>query len=189
MFWSKYSAKAIALIQAQGMPIDMEVWNLIQENKAGDRPRAAAEIRSELWQCGPDLYAGRRVELRTLRTLARSVGITHGRACRVAGSTSDSDAFRLMYPRARHRGPACVARQPRRDRARQVADRSRRSQPSQSVPVWHRDRPQRTCQIAYSTFTPPCARSWCFRPTRSAFYLDWRTQEVGVAAADPKTVY
>ena len=34
MFWSEYSAKAIARIQAQGMPIDMDVWDLIQENKA-----------------------------------------------------------------------------------------------------------------------------------------------------------
>lgn len=32
--WSNYSAKAIALIQARGMPIDMVLWNLVQENKA-----------------------------------------------------------------------------------------------------------------------------------------------------------
>ncbi|MBV8126257.1 MAG: hypothetical protein JO114_01175 [Planctomycetaceae bacterium] len=32
--WSNYSAKAIALIQARGMPIDMALWNLVQENKA-----------------------------------------------------------------------------------------------------------------------------------------------------------
>ena len=34
MFWSEYSAKAVARIQAQGMPIDMVVWDLIQENKS-----------------------------------------------------------------------------------------------------------------------------------------------------------
>jgi hypothetical protein len=33
MFWSEYSVKAIAQIQAKGMPIDMELWNRIQENK------------------------------------------------------------------------------------------------------------------------------------------------------------
>jgi len=32
--WSNYSAKAVALIQARGMPIDMALWNLVQENKA-----------------------------------------------------------------------------------------------------------------------------------------------------------
>ena len=34
LHWSNYSAKAIALIQARGMPIDMVLWNLVQENKA-----------------------------------------------------------------------------------------------------------------------------------------------------------
>jgi len=31
IFWSEYSAKAVALIQAKGIPIDMYIWNLIQE--------------------------------------------------------------------------------------------------------------------------------------------------------------
>jgi len=39
LYWSNYSAKVIAKIQATGMPIDVELWNLVQENKA-------AEIRS-----------------------------------------------------------------------------------------------------------------------------------------------
>jgi hypothetical protein len=34
LYWSNYSAKAITLIQARGMPIDMALWNLVQENKA-----------------------------------------------------------------------------------------------------------------------------------------------------------
>jgi hypothetical protein len=34
LHWSDYSAKAVALIQARGMPIDMVLWNLVQENKA-----------------------------------------------------------------------------------------------------------------------------------------------------------
>ena len=33
LHWSNYSAKCIALIQARGMPIDMTLWNLVQENK------------------------------------------------------------------------------------------------------------------------------------------------------------
>lgn len=32
--WSNYSAKAVAKIQARGMPIDMHYWNVVQENKA-----------------------------------------------------------------------------------------------------------------------------------------------------------
>ena len=34
LHWSNYSSKCIALIQARGMPIDMGLWNLLQENKA-----------------------------------------------------------------------------------------------------------------------------------------------------------
>ena len=34
LWWSNYSAKCIALIQARGIPIDMRLWNLVQENKA-----------------------------------------------------------------------------------------------------------------------------------------------------------
>ena len=33
LHWSNYSAKAVALIQAKGMPIDMPLWNLMLENK------------------------------------------------------------------------------------------------------------------------------------------------------------
>jgi hypothetical protein len=33
LHWSNYSAKAVARIQARGMPIDVEIWNLVQENK------------------------------------------------------------------------------------------------------------------------------------------------------------
>jgi hypothetical protein len=34
LHWSNYSAKVVARIQATGMPIDMRLWNLVQENKA-----------------------------------------------------------------------------------------------------------------------------------------------------------
>ena len=46
MRWSNYSAKAVALIQARGIPIDVPLWNLVQENKA-------AVIRELLQQLDP----------------------------------------------------------------------------------------------------------------------------------------
>src|SRR5262249_33387457 len=33
LHWSNYSAKTIAQIQARGIPIDLVLWNLVQENK------------------------------------------------------------------------------------------------------------------------------------------------------------
>jgi hypothetical protein len=46
LHWSNYSAKAIALIQARGIPIDMPLWNLVQENET-------AVIRELLRQFDP----------------------------------------------------------------------------------------------------------------------------------------
>ena len=54
LHWSNYSAKAVAQIQARGMPIDMPLWNLVQENKTavigtccdGSIRATAATIRS-----------------------------------------------------------------------------------------------------------------------------------------------
>src|SRR5262245_48865078 len=34
LHWSNYSAKAVARIQARGVPLDLGLWNLIQEHKA-----------------------------------------------------------------------------------------------------------------------------------------------------------
>ena len=33
LHWSNYAAKSVALIQARGMPIDVPLWNQVQENK------------------------------------------------------------------------------------------------------------------------------------------------------------
>src|SRR5262249_32139250 len=33
IFWSEYSAKAVAHIQVKGIPIDLYIWGLIQENR------------------------------------------------------------------------------------------------------------------------------------------------------------
>jgi hypothetical protein len=46
LHWSNYSAKAVARIQAPGMLIDMRLWNLVQENKA-------AVVRALLRQYDP----------------------------------------------------------------------------------------------------------------------------------------
>ena len=70
MFWSEYSAKAIARVQAQGMPIDMEVWNLIQENKAAIIHALLLKYDPSFGSDDPIYTRGRGVVLRTFRTLA-----------------------------------------------------------------------------------------------------------------------
>ena len=146
LHWSNYSAKAIALIQARGMPIDMALWNLVQENKA-------AVIGELLRQFDPShgdddpIYTpdGQWSYGRFERWLART-GV-------IAWPRLDSGAARHRrrrlpadVPRARHRGAARAARQHRLHRQGEAADRARRSQSAIAVSVRHRDRPQRAPQ-------------------------------------------
>ena len=41
--------RSVARIQATGMPIDMRLWNLVQENKAAVVRELLRRLRSELW--------------------------------------------------------------------------------------------------------------------------------------------
>ena len=88
LHWSNYSAKAVAQIQARGMPIDMPLWNLVQENKT-------AVVGELLRQFDPShgsddpIYTpeGEWSYARFEHWLA-STGVPRGRGWRAAGSTS-----------------------------------------------------------------------------------------------------
>ena len=97
LHWSNYSAKCVAHIQARGMPIDMALWELVQENKeaviaelirqldvsqAGNYPIYTPEgewsyERFEQWLCNTGVIAWPRLDSGRLDI--------------------DGDAFRLMY--------------------------------------------------------------------------------------------
>ena len=79
-------------------------------------------------------------------------------------------------------GAARAARQPRRHRQGTTADRARRSQSTVAVSVLHRDRPQRARQKPVQRTRRHALVHGLPADTIGA-YLDWRTQEVGVAAA------
>ena len=65
----------------------------------------------------------------------------------------------------------------------EASDWTRRPEPAEPFPVLHRDRAQCAQSRACTTPTPACVRSWSSHRTQIGVYLDWRTQEVGVAAA------
>ena len=143
MHWSNYSAKTVARIQARGMPIDMRLWNLVQENK---RAVIAALIRRfdpSQGEPRPDLLPGRRVEQRAVRALARER--RHHRMAAPGLRRARTGRRRVPHDVRRppgDRGAACAAREPRRHRARPDPDRPRRPQPAEPVSVRHRDRAQ-----------------------------------------------
>jgi hypothetical protein len=163
--WSEYSSKAVAQIQPRGMPIDMPLWNLIQENKD-------AVIQTWLRQFDPSyddeapIYSpeGDRSYARFEAYLARNNVVAWPRLPSGQLDT-DSDAFGLMSHVLGVENLHAL-----RDALRLV-----RGSP---VPIGKdgRNRPNLfPCGTTTAThtgrastiYTPTYAPSWCFRRRRS----------------------
>jgi DNA polymerase I len=182
LHWSEYSAKAIALIQARGIPIDMPLWNLAQENKAaviGELlrrfdPSHGSEYpiytpegewsyeRFERWLVLTGVHAWPRLESGRLDT--------------------DGDAFRLMY-----HIPGTETLHALRDsvgfiaKARLPIGSDGRNRPS-LFPFGTATGRNAHSKSPYNAHAG--VRSFiAFPPHTIGLYLDFRTQEVGVAAA------
>lgn len=182
LHWSNYSAKAIALIQARGMPIDTGLWNLVQENKA-------AVIRELLRQFDPSYgspypiytpegeWSYQRFEQWLIHT-----GVVAWPRLESERLDIDSDAFRLMYHVAGIEGLHAL-----RDslsfigKARLPIGRDGRNRPS-LFPFGTATGRNAHAKSPYNAHAG--MRSFMvFPPGTTGFYLDWRSQEVGVAAA------
>ena len=167
LHWSNYSAKTVAQIQARGMPIDMLLWNLVQENKA-------AVIRELVRKFDPSqgsddpIYTpeGEWSYVRFERWLA-SVGVTAWPRLESGQLDINGDAFRLMY-----HVPGIEGLHALRDslgvivRAKLPIGRDGRNRPSlfPFCTATGRNAHAKSC----STHMPACDRSWSFRPTKSA---------------------
>jgi DNA polymerase family A len=178
LYWSDYSAKAIARIQARGMPIDMELWWAVQENRA-------AVIVELLRRFDPShnddepIYTpdGEWAYARFERFLAR-----RGMPRLKSGQFDISgDAFRLMY-----HVPGIEELHALRDSIGFIV--------RANIPIGpdHRNRPS---LFPFGTATGRNAHAkslfnahagmrsfMVFPPDTIGVYLDWRTQEVGVVA-------
>jgi hypothetical protein len=183
LFWSEYSAKAVALIQARGIPIDMYIWNLIQENKA-------AVIRELLRRFDPSygddqpIYTpdGEWSYARFEAWLVRS-GIPFWPRLDSGALDLDSDAFRLMSI-----FPGVEGIHALRDtigfinKARMPIGCDGRNRPS----LFPFQTASGRNAHAKSIFNAHAGmRSLIrFSPDVIGVYFDWRTQEVGIAAAE-----
>jgi DNA polymerase I len=182
VFWSEYSAKAIARIQARGMPIDVELWNLVQENRA-------AVVAELLRQFDPSygsnypIYApdGKWSYERFQRWLA-ATGVAAWPRLESGQLDIESDAFRIMY-----HVPGIESLHALRDslgfivKARLPIGKDGRNRPS-LFPFGTATGRNAHAKSPYNAHAG--MRSFMRFPTQSVgFYLDWRTQEVGVAAA------
>ena len=97
LWWSNYSAKSIALIQARGIPIDTALWNLVQENKQAVIAHLLRKFDPSHGDDDP-IYTpdGEWSYSRFERWLVRA-GITAWPRLNSGALNIDSDAFRLMY--------------------------------------------------------------------------------------------
>jgi DNA polymerase family A len=180
LWWSNYSAKAVAQIQARGMPIDMPLWNLVQENKP-------AVIGALLRQLDPShgtdnpIYTpeGEWSYARFERWLP-SVGINAWPRLESGQLDISGDAFRLMY-----HAPGIENLHALRDsigvivRAKLPIGRDGRNRPS-LFPFCTTTGRNAHAKSLYNCHAG--MRSF-MRFDTHAVYLDFRTQEVGVAAA------
>src|SRR5262245_22399349 len=181
LHWSNYSAKAVALIQARGMPIDMPRWNLVQENKR-------AVIGELLRQFDPSYGSensiftpdGEWSYARFERWLVNS-GVPHWPRLESGRLDIDSDAFRMMS-----HIPGVAGIHALRDsigfivKARLPIGPDGRNRPSLFPFCTATGRNAH----AKSPFNAHAGlRSFMlFPPPTIGAYLDWRTQEVGIAA-------
>jgi DNA polymerase family A len=188
MDWSNYSAKTVARIQAHGMSIDTPLWNLVQENKAAV---VAALIRkfdpsqgSEYPIYSPDgEFSSWRFEHWLGRPEAMGgAGVAYWPRLESGALQLDGDAFRMMY----NAHPAIEDLHALREslgvivRARIPIGPDGRNRPSLFPfgTATGRNAQAKSLFNAHASM-----RSFLIAPPgKILLYLDWRTQEVGVAA-------
>src|SRR6516164_6250490 len=182
LHWSNYAAKSVALIQARGMPIDMVLWNLIQENKAAVVGELLRRFDPSQGSDDP-IYTpdGKWSYGRFERWLAQ-MGVLAWPRLDGGRLDTDGDAFRMMY-----HVPGIEGLHALRDslgvivKAKLPIGKDGRNRPS-LFPFGTATGRNAHAKSLYNAHAG--MRSFMvFPPDSIGAYLDWRTQEVGVAAA------
>ena len=182
LHWSNYSAKSIAQIQARGMLIDMPLWNLVQENKFAVIGELLRQFDPSYGSDDPIYTPDGNWSYGRFERWLISIGVTAWPRLASGRLDLDGDAFRMMY-----HVPGVEGLHALRDTLRVIV--------GANLPIGH-DARNRPNLFPFGTATGRNAhrrslynahagmRSFIiFPPDRIGLYLDWRTQEVAVAAA------
>jgi DNA polymerase-1 len=182
LHWSNYSAKSVAQIQAHGMPIDVPRWNLVQENKAAVIAALVQKFDPSQGSESPIYTIEGEWNYRRFENWLASIGVIAWPRLDSGQLDIDSDAFRLMY-----HIPGIENLHALRDslgvilRAKLPIGRDGRNRPS-LFPFC--TAPGRNAHAKSLYNAHASVRSFMMFPAdRIGVYLDWRSQEVGVAAA------
>jgi hypothetical protein len=167
--WSEYSAKAIARIQARGMPIDTYRWNLVQENKAAVIAALLRRFDPSHNTPFPIYTIDGQWSYERFEQWLIYIGAPAWPRLESGRLDIGSDAFRLMFgviPGIEGCTPCAIrsALSPR------LVCRSGEMEETVQVYSPSRLRPEETPTAEAPTMpTPACDPSCCFRRTRSAF--------------------
>jgi DNA polymerase-1 len=182
LHWSNYSGKAVAQIQARGMPIDRGLWDLVQENKAAVIGELLRQYDPSYGSDDPIYTPEGEWSYARFENWLISVGITAWPRLESGQLDISGDAFRLMY-----HIPGIEGLHALRDslgvivRAKLPIGHDGRNRPSLFPfgTVTGRNAHAKSLYNAHASM-----RSFMvFPPDVISVYLDWRTQEVGIAAA------
>jgi hypothetical protein len=182
LHWSNYSAKAVALIQARGMPIDVPLWNLVQENKLAVIEELRRQFDPSYGSEDPIFNSDGEFSYARLERWLVDTGVLYWPRLASGKLDIDSDAFGMMS-----HIPGVAGIHSLRDsigfivRARLPIGPDGRNRPSlfPFCTATGRNAHARSPFNAHAGL-----RSFMlFPPDTIGAYLDWRTQEVGIAAA------
>ena len=181
LHWSNYSAKCIARIQARGIPIDMVLWNLVQENKTAVIGELLRRFDPSYGSDDPIYTADGEWSYDRFERWLPSTGIMAWPRLESGALDISGDAFRLMYHH-----PGIENLHALRDsvgfiaKARLPIGPDGRNRPS-LFPFGTATGRNAHAQAPYNAHAG--VRGFMqFPPDKVGAYLDWRTQEVGIAA-------
>ena len=182
LHWSNYSAKTIAQIQARGIPIDMVLWDLVQENKRAVVNSLRRVFDPSHYDDEPIFDENGKFSYERFERWLVCGGVTVWPRLDSGALDLDSDAFKIMSYI-----PGVAGVHALRDSLRVIV--------GAKLPIG-RDGRNRPSLFPFGTATGRNAhgkslynahaglRSFMvFPPDKIGLYLDWRTQEVGIAAA------
>jgi DNA polymerase I len=182
LHWANYSAKAIAQIQAQGMQIDTWLWDLVQDNKDTVIGYLLRTFDPSYGTANPIYTSDGHFADARLEQWLVSAGVTAWPRLESGKIQTDGDAFKIMY-----HVPGIEGLHALKDSIGVIA--------RAKLPIGPdgRNRPS-LFPFCTATGRNAHARSLfnahagmrgfiTFPPDKIGVYLDWRTQEIGVAAA------
>jgi len=182
LHWSNYSAIAVARIQARGMPIDVDLWDKVQEHKGAVVRELLRRHDPSHGSCEPIYTPEGEWSYARFEKWLLSIGCTAWPRLESGQLDIEGDTFKLMS-----HVPGVESLHALRDslgvivRARLPIGKDGRNRPSLFPfgTATGRNAHSKSLFNAHAAM-----RSFMrFRSDRIGVYLDWRAQEVGIAAA------